>query len=397
MVKLRIFQKKILISIIDIPGWTLDIFQKNKASSHVSASMRIGGRMGRTHWILAAVCACGIEGTSHAQSVEAGAFEGKTLTMIVGFEPGGGTDSAGRLIAQFLGKHLPGGPKVNVHNMPGADGLIALNYFVQSVRPDGSTFTMGASTQVSPARFRMPQSRYNPIDFEYVGGTGRGGTVLLINKNALARLRDKAGVPVAMGSLGGMPRSGMLATAWGIEFLDWNAKWVLGYRGTNDLMIALERGEIDMTATGNLFLIDKMMKTGRFEILAQSGQLEKGLVIGRAELGGAPVFPLIVEGKILDPLKLRSFRLWSNLTWIDKWVALPPRTPEPIVRSYRTAFSRLTQDPEFLSLSRKISEDLEPQSHEDVRALIENVATAPDEALRYLEDMLKRQGLDVKE
>jgi tripartite-type tricarboxylate transporter receptor subunit TctC len=189
----------------------------------------------------------------------------------------------------------------------------------------------------------------------------------------------------------------MLATAWGIEFLDWNAKWVLGYRGTNDLMIALERGEIDMTATGNLFLIDKMVKTGRFEILAQSGQLEKGLVIGRAELGGAPVFPLIVEGKILDPLKLRSFRLWSNLTWIDKWVALPPRTPEPIVRSYRRAFSRLTQDPEFLSLSRKISEDLEPQNHEDVRALIENVATAPDEALRYLEDMLKRQGLDVKE
>jgi len=139
------------------------------------------------------------------------------------------------------------------------------------------------------------------------------------------------------------------------------------------------------------------MKAGRFEILAQSGQLENGRVTGRADLGDAPVFPLIVEGKISDPLKLRSFRFWSNLTWIDKWVALPPRTPAPIVSAYRQAFSEMARDQEFLSLARKISEDLEPQSHEDVRALVETVATTPDPAVRYLEDMLKRQGLDVKE
>jgi len=358
--------------------------------------------MRRAHGLAAAVCAVALGAAdlaprAGAQEARAPGFQGKSLTMIVGFEPGGGTDSAGRLIAQFIGKHLPGAPKVNVHNMPGADGLIALNHFVQSAKPDGATFTMGASTQVSPARFRMPQSRYNPAEFEYVGGTGRGGTVLLINKGATARLRDKAAAPVAMGSLGGMPRSGMLATAWGIEFLNWNARWVLGYRGTNDLMIALERGEIDMTATGNMFLIEKLMKTGRFEILAQSGQLENGRVAGRADLGDAPIFPLIVEGEISDPLKLRSFRLWSNLTWIDKWVALPPRTPAPIVSVYRQAFSAMARDKEFLSLARKISEDLEPQGHEDVRALIETVATTPDQAVRYLEDMLKRQGLDVKE
>jgi tripartite-type tricarboxylate transporter receptor subunit TctC len=358
--------------------------------------------MSRAHGLAAAVCvlalgADALASQACAQEARAPSFQGKTLTMIVGFEPGGGTDSAGRLIAQFIGRHLPGAPKVNVHNMPGADGLIALNHFVQAAKPDGATFTMGASTQVSPARFRMPQSRYNPAEFEYVGGTGRGGTVLLINKGATARLRDKAAAPVAMGSLGGMPRSGMLATAWGIEFLDWNARWVLGYRGTNDLMIALERGEIDMTATGNMFLIEKMVKTGRFEILAQSGQLENGRVVGRADFGEAPVFPLIVEGKISEPLKLRSFRLWSNLTWIDKWVALPPRTPAPVVDAYRAAFARMARDEEFLSLARKISEDLEPQGHEDVRALIETVASTPDAAVRYLEDMLKRQGLDVKE
>ena len=63
-----------------------------------------------------------------------------------------------------------------------------------------------------------------------------------------------------MGALGGVPRSGMQTTAWGIDYLGWNAKWVLGYRGTNDLMVALERGEIDMTSTGNLFQIQKFLE-----------------------------------------------------------------------------------------------------------------------------------------
>ena len=77
----------------------------------------------------------------------------------------------------------------------------------------------------------------------YGGGIGRGGSTVVIRKDAEDRLYDKSKPPVIMGAVGGQPRSGMQTTAWGIEILGWNAKWVLGYPGTNDLVLALERGE----------------------------------------------------------------------------------------------------------------------------------------------------------
>src|SRR5262245_23957323 len=89
-------------------------------------------------------------------------FKGKTITMIVGSSAGGGTDAAARLIAPFLAKYLPGNPAVIVQNMPGADGVVALNYFVQQVRPDGLTVTTGDSPQIEPIRYRTPQPRQYP-------------------------------------------------------------------------------------------------------------------------------------------------------------------------------------------------------------------------------------------
>src|SRR5438128_326217 len=77
---------------------------------------------------------------------EPNSFEGKTITMIIGFAAGGGTDAYGRLVAAFLGKYLPGSPTVVVRNVPGADGVTAMNYLVQQVAPDGYTITTASST-----------------------------------------------------------------------------------------------------------------------------------------------------------------------------------------------------------------------------------------------------------
>ena len=168
-------------------------------------------------------------------------FKGKTITMMVASPPGGGTDSSGRLIAPLLGNLLPGKPTIVVRNIPGAEGVTAMNFFVKQVAPDGLTVTMGSTTQADPLLYRRPQSQYDPTTFAIIGGAGRGGTALIIRRDAEARLTDSRAAPAVMGALGGVPRSGMLATAWGIDILGWNAKWVLGYRGTKDLMLALAR------------------------------------------------------------------------------------------------------------------------------------------------------------
>jgi tripartite-type tricarboxylate transporter receptor subunit TctC len=333
--------------------------------------------------------------SSTVRAATAPSFQGQSITMIIGFAPGGGTDASGRLIAQYLAKHLPGSPGVIVRNVPGADGLTALNYFVQQVKPDGLTITMGSSTQADPLFYRAPQSHYDPEKFEFVGGVGRGGTVLLIGSGALKRLADKSQPPVVMGALGGVPRSGMLMTAWGIEYLGWNARWVLGYRGTNDLMIALDRGEVEMTSTANMFQINKLMQGGKFAILTQSGSLQDGQVVGRPDFGDTPIFSRQMEGKIKDPLAQKAFEFWRAQSSIDKWLALPPGTPKAIVDVYRDAYRALAADPEFVELGKRISEDFSPMSHEDVESLIKTLAESPPEALSYTKVLLRKQGVQA--
>jgi tripartite-type tricarboxylate transporter receptor subunit TctC len=321
-------------------------------------------------------------------------FAGKSITMIIPSTPGGGTDTTGRAIGAFLADHLPGKPSLVIRNMPGANGMTALNFFVRQVEADGFTLTMGSSSQADPVHYRTPQAFYNPSDFEIIGGAGRGGTVLMINTDALARLRDPKAAPVVMGSLVGVPRSGMLSTAWGIEFLGWNAKWVVGYPGTNDLMLALSRGEIDMTSTGNMFQIAKFLSDGKFKVLSQSGALENGAFVAREDFGGAPLFHEQMKGKIRDEVAAKGFAYWSSLTAIDKWLALPAKTPKPVVEVYREAFKAATKDPRFAEKGKTLSEDFEPMSHEDVKMLLTSLSDTPLEATDYINKMLRKQGLD---
>ncbi len=112
------------------------------------------------------------------------------------------------------------------------------------------------------------------------------------------RLHDKSKPPVIMGAVAGVPRAGMQTTAWGIDLLGWNAKWVVGYPGTNDLFVALERGEIDMTASGNFFQVGKLLQGGKIKVLNQSGTLSDGKMVARPEFPDAPVFTNELQGKL---------------------------------------------------------------------------------------------------
>ena len=339
--------------------------------------------------------ACALLPSAGSRADEPLSFKDKQITMIIGYAPGGGTDASGRVIVPFLAKHLPGQPSVIVRNMPGADGMTALNYMLQQTQPDGLSIAMGSSTQVDPINYRKAQVLYDPSKFLYVGGVGRGGNVVLISKDAEKRLTDKSQPPAVMGSIGGWPRSSMQVTAWGIAFLGWNARWVVGYPGTNDVIIALEQGEIDMTATGNLFQIKKLTDSGKFDILSQSGSLENGSFVGRPDFGNTPVFNDQMQGRIADPMGQKAFKYWININAMDKWLGLMPGTPAPIVAAYRTAYAELARDPEFVELGQRISEDFAPMTYRDVEQLVGALADTPPEVMEYVTGMLSKQGLKV--
>jgi tripartite-type tricarboxylate transporter receptor subunit TctC len=320
-------------------------------------------------------------------------LKGRTLTMVIGYPPGGGTDISGRLLASYLGTHLPGEPSIVVQNLPGADGLTAMNYFVQQVRPDGLTIAMGSGSEAEPTHYRTPQAHFDPTKFAFIGGAGRGGSALVIKRDAEARLYDKSLPPVIMGTTSGAPRSNMAMAAWGKEILGWKLKWVAGYRGTNELFLALERGEVEMTATANPAPIEKLLTTGKYKILVQTGSRRDGAFSGRQEFGDAPLMPVLMDRKIADPIAAQGFDYWLELhSGAEKWLALPPDSPEPMVGAYRDAFRQLTQDQTFIDRSKKISDDFTPVTYTDVDRWMKKLGATSDAAIDFIGTMMRRQG-----
>jgi tripartite-type tricarboxylate transporter receptor subunit TctC len=321
----------------------------------------------------------------------------KTVTMIIGYTAGGGIDATGRLISQFLTKYLPGNPAVVIKNMPGAEGRVALNFFVRQVKPDGLTLTTGSSTQLDPINYRVSTAQYDPTKFNFVGGISRGGTFQVISKGGEQRLHDKSAAPVPVGAVDGT-RSGEQMTSWGMEFLDWNAKWVVGYRGASETSIALERGEVDIISTSNSFLIKRLIDTGKYQLLSQSGIVVDGKLHRRTDFADTPVMAELISAKLTEKGARDAFSYWEAICLMDPWVALPPNTPAPIVATYREAFNKIMSDPEFIEKSKRISEDIAPMSPENIEGLVKTAAERlTPEAEAFLRAMHSKQGLRPKE
>ncbi|MEA2984202.1 MAG: hypothetical protein QOD94_456 [Alphaproteobacteria bacterium] len=332
-----------------------------------------------------------------AADPEPGASDPKAITMIIGYPPGGGVDATGRLFAQFLTKYMPGNPPVVIRNMPGADGRVALNFFVRQVKPDGLTVTTGSSTQLDPTNYRAANSNYDPTKFNFIGGISRGGTFQIISKTGEQRLKDKSAAPVPVGAVDGT-RSGEQMSSWGMEFLDWNAKWVVGYRGASETTIALERGEVDIVSTSNSFLIKRLLDTGKYKLLSQSGIVVDGKLRRRTDFADTPVMAELIAAKLTDKGARDAFSYWEAICLMDPWFALPPETPAAIVTTYREAFNKMAADPDFIEKGKRISEDIAPMTHADIEGLVKTAAERlTPEAEVFIRAMHTKQGLRPKE
>jgi tripartite-type tricarboxylate transporter receptor subunit TctC len=323
-------------------------------------------------------------------------FKGKTITMIIGSEPGGGTDATGRVIAPYLRKYLPGEPDVVTQNVPGANGIAAVNYFVRRTQGDGSSVLMTSNLTVDPLVYRNSGAQYDPKAFPIIGGIGRDGTAIFVTRNAQSRLYDKSKPPIVIGTVVGMPRAAMQPAIWCIEYLGWNARWVAGYHSTNEVMLAFDRGEIDMTSTGNIFQMKDRLSSGYLKIVNQSGALENGKLVGRPEFAGAPMFTDQMKGKVVDPVPLRGLDYWVAISNLDKWLGLPPGTPDNVVEAYRTAFRKASTDKDFLERGEKISDEFAPMAAADVASAVRTLADTPQEAIDYIKGLMRKQGLPAQ-
>ena len=334
-------------------------------------------------------------GAAVALADESPSFQGKTVSMIIGYGAGGSLDNYGRLIAPYLSQHLSGNPTIVVRNMTGADGVVGLNFFYTQAKPDGLTVTVGGATQVDPLHFLSAKAVYDVAKLSLVGGNTRAGTAVVIRKDAETRLHNSGAPPAVMGALAAV-RTGMQSTLWGAEYLGWNAKWVLGYPTAKALVLGLERGEIDMTSIGDVRDVQRLTASGNFDVLSQSGYVRDGALMVRAEFGG-PLLSDLIGDKIADPVAQRAFVYWKSIIQVGEFIALPLDTPQPILDAYRAAYRATVADPDFKAKLVASGDEFLPQSADELTALFATLAGTPPAALAYLRDIAKRQGMSLGE
>jgi tripartite-type tricarboxylate transporter receptor subunit TctC len=330
-------------------------------------------------------------GSRHAAADEV-TFADKTINMTIGFAAGGGVDLYGRTIGKYITRHLPGNPSLVVQNQPGAGGVVALNDWPRKADPNGLSITIGAQSQSDPDALRQTHAKFDPSAFKMVGGLGAYSQGLFVKSDALARLYDKTAAPVIAGMVGSTLRGGTYQILWGASFLGWNVRWVRGYPSTAELRQAIERGEVEMATFGASNDFDYLLKTGKFTIISQTGQVQDGKRVSRPALGKAPIFSDMVGDKIKDPMARQVFSYWEDVSQIGMWMALPPTAPETIVDSYVKAFDATNGDASFRDEYSRIDPDWIVATKPDIERLVDRLAKVSPETLEYLGAELTRQG-----
>jgi len=342
--------------------------------------------------LLAAVAIAAAAAIAAPRAEEAASFKDKTVTIVVGFTPGGSPDLISRAAAEGMARRLPGRPAVIVRNVPGAEGVVALNTVVGQTKPDGLTLFTGAGGNFDPLYYRNARALYDPAKLIYAGGIAATGSSLLMSKAALTRLYDRNAPPVIMGASNNI-RTTMWAVILGTEILHWNVKWVFGYPGTNDLRLALARGEIDMTTTSDLEQIRIASATGKFVTYFQTGTQVTGSLVPRPEFGDAPMFTDLIKDKVADPVAREAVAYWTDLIKVGDWLALVPGTPDAIVAAHRQAFHETVNDPEFVERARTVFPQVIEVSGPELAKIAGNLAHTSQRTLDYLaqlRDSLRR-------
>ncbi len=323
-----------------------------------------------------------------AQSASAKAhYEGKTITVLVSSNPGGGTDTAARLVARFLPKFLPGQPQTIVQNMPGGGGTIANNYFAAKAKPDGLMLFQDSSSGLGNFTRGGSRIKYDPRKNQAIGSITRGGSLMMISKEARPRLTDPKAKKVVVGDSDGI-RTWVATMVWAAEYLGWNLRFVYGYPGSQELQLALRQGEIDVWGTSNAKLINDFVKGGKHEVLFQQEDQR------RPGFPNVPTFEEVLGDKKPKGPAWEGYLAWSGPNEIDKFLVAPQGTPQDVVAALRAAFVKMGQDEEFKKQATNFFGDAwRTRTGEKTQSMIRDVTTISKDAQAVLTKLRKKYGL----
>jgi tripartite-type tricarboxylate transporter receptor subunit TctC len=306
-----------------------------------------------------------IFGLSRAEAQEP-YYKGKVVKMILGHSPGGGYDTYTRIIGRHIGKYLPGNPAVVVENMTGAGSLISANHNYNIVKPDGLTIGHFSGGLIAQQVLGQPGIQFDARRFEYVGapaqdnyaiGLTKASGITSVEKWLAAKTPVKLGGTAPGGASVDIPK--LLAATLGLP-----TQVISGYKGTADIRLAAENGEVSGFATG----WESFKSTWRQAL--DSG--EATIVIqavpkAHPELAKVPL--AIKYAKTEEAKKLIQIGGHDAGATARPYV-LAPGTPKERVQMIRHAFDQVLKDPDLIAEAKKANLDIEPVSGEELQRIV---------------------------
>jgi len=305
-------------------------------------------------------------------------YEGKTITIVVGFKAGGGYDRTARILARHLPKHIPGKPNVIVQNMPGANSITAANHVYAVAKPDGLTIGTFNRNLVLAQLTNVPGVKFDMTKFAWIGSAASETTVLAIRSdlqfNSFDELR-KSGKTVVIGATG--PGANTYDFPLLLkEFLGVNFKIVSGYSSSADIMLAIERKEVDARA-GSYSSLRTFIDRKLVHPVIRARAVEPGI----EQLPVDESFAPNARAKAIMALR-------SAPEVVGRPYVMTPGTPAETLRIMREAFATALKDPELVAESTKVKMDLEYTSGEETLKILTEVLSQPkdvvDEFSKYI-------------
>lgn len=332
----------------------------------------------------AAAAALIVPQTSSADAVS-DFYKDKTVKVVIGGSMGGAYGLYAQLLSRHVDKHLGGAPTVVVQSMPGSGGNKAMNYTTNAGPQDGSMVSIVQISVVQETLFN-PKVRFNASNYKYIGRFADANIVAMAHKRAgLKDWKDAKGKQFTYGSIGRRNYTYIGVAAMNM-FAGTKFKIISGYRGTKTSFLAVERGELDASATSWTTL------NVRHADDIKAGMLVPVFQMAATRQPYLPNTPTVVEmGRTPDEKAFLA--VIGAGSEIGRTMAGPPGMPKHLVAAWRKAFTATMNDPAFKADIAKRKSRLNPMTGVQVTKVVDDVMSLPkkdlDGAFKVYQKLLK--------
>jgi tripartite-type tricarboxylate transporter receptor subunit TctC len=301
-------------------------------------------------------------------------FSGKTIRLYIGTGPGGGYDTYGRLVARHIGRHIAGNPALVPQNMPGASSLTLTNFLFNTAPRDGTA--IGIINQAMPTEqyLDIGNTNYDSKRFNWIGRVSSAVEMAIVwHTVPVNTIEDVRARETLMGGTG--PTSSTVFVPYLLDNLaSMKFKVVTGFNGTTEIALAMERGEVEGSATPLESLTSyraDWVRDRKIRILVQYTAMRD------AEI---PDVPTMVElGRSEEARRILGF--YAGAAEIGRSIVAPPAVPAPTVATLRRAFDEMLVDPVFLEEGHRAGIPIKPMSGERLQELVSRVGDFPPSLL----------------